>query len=77
MFGKVGGYKEFVDQPRPLNTEFVKKIKGNPLYPIIRYDVFKDWKIYGEVTTEEEKETLHKNCFTSDEKEYEPSIILR
>lgn len=77
MFGEIGGYKKFMDQPRPLSSEYLKKLKGNPLYAIIKYDVFKDWKIYGEVTNEEERRILYQNCFTSDEKDYEPSIILR
>lgn len=77
MFGVKGGYKIHIDQPRPFKIEYLRSIKTNPLFPIIKYDVLKDWKIYGEVKTNEEKELLYKNCFTSDEKDYGPSILLR
>jgi len=77
MYGEVGGYKIHQEMERSLKVEYIRKIKGNPLFAIIKYDVLKDWKIYGEVKTEEEREVLYKNCFTSDEKDYEPSILLR
>ncbi len=77
MFGAIGGYKRHVEMERPLKIEYLKSIKGNPLFPIIKYDVLKEWAIYGEVTTDEERELLYKNCFTSDEVDYEPSIFLK
>ena len=77
MFGEKGGYKAHLEQPRPLKVEYIKKIKVCPLFAIIRYDVFKEWKMYGEVETNEEKELLFKNCFTSDEKDYEASVLLK
>lgn len=77
MFGEKGGHQKHLDEPRPLSIEYIKKIKSNPLFAIIKYDVFHEWKMYGEVNTPEEIEKLHKNCFTSDEKDYEPSILLR
>jgi hypothetical protein len=77
MFGGKGAYKVFKGESRPLSNDYIRSIKTNPLFAIIRYDVFKDWKIYGECTSNEEREILYKNCFTDDEKDYAPSIILR
>lgn len=77
MFGKVGGYKEHLEQPRPLKIEYLRKIKPNPLFSIIKCDVFKEWKIYGEVKTIDENKELLKNCFTTDEEDYEDSILLK
>lgn len=77
MFGEIGGYKIHNEMTKPLKLEYQKKIRQNPLFAIVKYDVLKDWRIYGEVTTDEEKELLYKNCFTSDEEDYKISIFLK
>lgn len=77
IFGAEGGYNKYLEQPRPPRPEYMKTLRSNPLFPLIKYDIFKDWKVYGHVHSEEEKELLYKNCHTSDEKDYEPSILLK
>jgi hypothetical protein len=71
------GYKQFLSQPKPLKGDYIRRMKNNPLYPLVQYDVFKIWKMYGEVHTKDEKDELHKNCFTTNEKDYEESIYFK
>ena len=77
IYGSKGGYKSFLEQPRPLKGDYIRKLKNNPLYALIIHDVFKIWKIYGEVTTSQEKEELMKNCFTSSKEDFENSIYFK
>mmetsp|Transcript_14808 Transcript_14808/g.12615 ORF Transcript_14808/g.12615 Transcript_14808/m.12615 type:complete len:242 (-) Transcript_14808:150-875(-) len=77
MFGELGGYKKFQETKRPLDPSYLVKLKVNPLYPIIKYDIFFEWKIYGECNTQKEWDDLHKNCFATEAKEYEDSVFLK
>ena len=77
IFGEKGGCRQYLEESRPLKSEYTRSLRSNPLYPLIKYDVFKEWKIYGSVSTNEEREQLYKNCFTANENDYEPSILLK
>jgi hypothetical protein len=77
IFGGVGEYKKYLENKKNLSADYIRKLKTNPLYPIIKYDVFKDWKIYGETGDQEETKKLHDNCFTSDPADYVDSILLK
>jgi len=58
IYGSKGGYKHFLEQPRPLKGDYIRKLKNNPLYPLITYDVFKTWRIYGETHNEDQKKRV-------------------
>jgi len=77
MFGEVGGYWKYLSMGEKLDTEYVRQLKQNPLFPVIKHNVFKDWRLLGEVVIPEDKEKLFGLLFIDDEKELEPSILLR
>ena len=74
MTGQSGGYEKYVKSL--YRTEELRNLKQNPLYPILKFDVFKEWKMYGECRSQEEWDLLYKNCFTSETQDYAPSIIF-
>ena len=77
IYGEKGGYSKYLDQSKPLKPEYLLSLRNAPLFQLIKYDIFKEWKVYGHVRTSEEEELLFKNCFTNDEDDYEPSILLK
>lgn len=77
IYGEKGGYNKYLEQSKPLKPEYLLSVRGAPLFHLIKYDIFKDWKVYGNVSTSEEEELLFKSCFTNDESDYEPSILLK
>lgn len=77
IFGEEGGYNKYLLQQKPIKPEYTKSLRSNPLFPLIKHDIFKDWKVYGKADTPEEIEQLHKYCYTADEKDYEPSILFK
>jgi len=76
IYGCEGGYLQFTGQPKPLKGDYIRKLKNNPLYDLIRYDVFKIWKAYGQCNGKTETEELYKFCFTHNENDYEDSIYF-
>lgn len=77
MFGEKGGYNKYQLQQKPIKSEYLKALRSNPLFPLIKHDIFKDWKVYGQAETAEEKEHLFKFCYTSDERDFEPSVLFK
>lgn len=77
IYGEEGGYQIHKEQAKPLKSDYLLRLRSNPLFPLIKYDVFKDWRVYGEVNTPEEVELLHQNCYTNDEKDFEASILFK
>lgn len=77
IYGEEGGYQIYKEQEKPLKSDYLLRLRSNPLFPLIKYDVFKEWRVYGEVNTPEEVELLHQNCYTNDEKDFEASILFK
>ena len=71
------GYRYYQQLEKPLQIESPKILRTNPLFPLIKYDIFKDWKVYGQVYSSEEGEELYKHCCTNDQSDFEPSILLK
>jgi len=77
MFGEVGGYIKYLRQQDPMPLDFLRQLKQNPLFSIIKHNVFKDWRLLGEVSSPIDKDKLYGLCFATDEKDFEPSVLLR
>lgn len=73
-FGYIGGFQDY--QKNKYNVAYCEKFKSNPLFPIAKYSAFKDWMIYGKVTTDEDLKILYKNCFSEDPEDYKPSVFF-
>ena len=77
IYGEKGGYKKYLEEKKPLGQEYLKKINANPLFDLVRIDIFKDWRIYAEPTDHKEMNMLMLTTQITDEKEFEPSVLLR
>lgn len=77
IYGEKGGYKEYLAETKPLKQEYIKKISTNPLYGLVKCDIFKDWSIYAEPTNQKELNFLTFTTQVASEKEFEPSVLLR
>jgi hypothetical protein len=77
MFGEQGGYWKYLSQGENPDLEYLRSLKQNPLYPVIKNNVFKDWRLLGDVVIPEDKEKLFALLFITDEKELEASVLLR
>lgn len=77
MFGEVGGYWKYISQGSNPDMEYLRSLKQHPLFCIVKHNVFRDWRLLGEVVIPEDKEKLYALLFITDEKELEPSILLR
>lgn len=77
IYGEKGGYNQYLAEKKPLGLEYLKKMNANPLFGLIRVDIFKDWKIYAEPTDYKEKNMLMLTTQITNEKELEPSVLLR
>ncbi len=76
MFGSIGGYQKFLTT-KDLTSDYFKELKLNPLYPVIRFNVFKDWRVLGRCQSPEEYTKLYAMCFVNSSSDLEASILLR
>mmetsp|Transcript_27057 Transcript_27057/g.23954 ORF Transcript_27057/g.23954 Transcript_27057/m.23954 type:complete len:157 (-) Transcript_27057:33-503(-) len=76
MFGHKGAYLKYIRE-NPLKPETLKSLKMNPLFRVVKHNVFKDWRKYGETKSDHDVKELHKNCFTDDPRDYQDSVYFK
>lgn len=78
MFGCEGGYEIYLANKAAMtDKKYFEELKENPLFPIVKYNVFKDWKIYGETHSDYELQVLYANCLSNDADDYNPSVYFQ
>ncbi len=77
IYGEIGGYKKYNNAFKKINDDDLLNIWRNPLFRLHKYDIFKEWKVFGSVSTLEEQQELYKSCCTNDPTDYQPSILLK
>ena len=77
MFGFEGGYDIYLaNKANPTDKKYFEELKNNPLFPIVKYKVFEDWKVYGETHSDYDLQALYTNCMSDDPEDYKDSVYF-